>query len=116
MRFLVDAQLPPLLARYLAESGHAAEHVADKGLSAASDRAIWNYASANDAVLITKDEDFITMRAFNANGPAVIWLRLGNTTRRELLARFSAVFPTVLEALRRGETIVEILGGPNDRI
>ncbi len=30
MRFLVDAQLPPALARWLAANGHAAEHVADR--------------------------------------------------------------------------------------
>jgi predicted nuclease of predicted toxin-antitoxin system len=33
MRFLVDAQLPPALARWLAEKGHDARHVADVGLA-----------------------------------------------------------------------------------
>jgi len=32
MRFLVDAQLPPALARTLEAGGHEAEHVADIGL------------------------------------------------------------------------------------
>lgn len=67
MRFLVDAQLPPLLARHIRELGHEAEHVADIGMSASSDRDIWQYAHANDAVLITKDEDFVTMRALRAD-------------------------------------------------
>ncbi|MGE0592105.1 MAG: DUF5615 family PIN-like protein [Vicinamibacterales bacterium] len=31
MRFLVDAQLPPVLARRLESLGHRAEHVADQG-------------------------------------------------------------------------------------
>lgn len=44
MRFLVDAQLPPALARWLVAEGHAAEHVADKGLGAASDAEIWEHA------------------------------------------------------------------------
>ncbi|MGO9770916.1 MAG: DUF5615 family PIN-like protein [Roseiarcus sp.] len=39
MRFLVDAQLPPALARRLAEPGHEAERVADRQLAAASDTA-----------------------------------------------------------------------------
>lgn len=32
MRFLVDAQLPPALARWLAAQGHEAEHVGDIGM------------------------------------------------------------------------------------
>ena len=40
MRFLVDAQLPPALARWLVAAGHEAEHVGDRGMEAASDAAI----------------------------------------------------------------------------
>jgi hypothetical protein len=40
MRFLVDAQLPPALARWLSGKGHEAEHVADRQMEAASDTAI----------------------------------------------------------------------------
>jgi predicted nuclease of predicted toxin-antitoxin system len=42
MRFLVDAQLPPALARWFAANGHTAEHVADRQLEAASGAAIWD--------------------------------------------------------------------------
>ncbi len=57
MRFLVDAQLPPALPRWLAERGHTAEHVYDIGLHAADDRVLWDYALSAGAVIITKDED-----------------------------------------------------------
>jgi predicted nuclease of predicted toxin-antitoxin system len=40
MRFLVDAQLPAALARWLAAEGHRAEHVADIGLAGALDKEI----------------------------------------------------------------------------
>jgi len=33
MKFIVDAQLPPALARWLCEQGHQAEHVQDVGRS-----------------------------------------------------------------------------------
>ena len=108
VRFLIDAQLPPLLARYLTESGHASEHVAEVGLATARDRDIWDYALANGAVLVTKDEDFIMMRALNPKGPAIVWVRLGNTTRKELLARFSTVLAAIVAALQRGETVIEV--------
>ena len=58
MQFLVDAQLPPALARWLVAKSFEAEHVGDSGLSAASDADIWDYALRRDAVILTKDDDF----------------------------------------------------------
>ena len=40
MKFLVDAQLPPALARWLREQGYDAQHVEDLGLRDAEDRVI----------------------------------------------------------------------------
>jgi predicted nuclease of predicted toxin-antitoxin system len=111
VRFLIDAQLPPSLARYLESLGHEAAHVADLGMEAARDREIWERASAASAVLVSKDEDFVTMRALRAYGPAVVWVRIGNATRRALITRFAAALPAVLAALERGETIVQIPDG-----
>jgi predicted nuclease of predicted toxin-antitoxin system len=56
MRFIVDAQLPPALARWLAANGHEAAHVADSNMASASDKAISDFALANGAAIITKDE------------------------------------------------------------
>ena len=72
MRFLVDAQLPPALARWLAERGHAAVHVADQGMQAASDTTIWDYALREGAAIITKDEDFAQRKVLTAQGPTVV--------------------------------------------
>ena len=109
MRFLIDAQLPPALARRLGELGHEAEHVADQNMAAASDRQIWDYASAVTAVIITKDEDFAQRKALGENGPRVVWIRIRNTRRRELLVWFEKALPTLLSALERGESLVEVI-------
>jgi predicted nuclease of predicted toxin-antitoxin system len=108
VRFLIDAQLPPALIRVLNASGQEAVHVGDIGLLQAPDRDIWQRAAAMHAVLVTKDEDFIVMRALDAGGPAVVWVRLGNAKKRALLSRFVAVLPRILAALERGETVIEI--------
>jgi predicted nuclease of predicted toxin-antitoxin system len=108
MRFLVDAQLPPALARWLASNGHEAEHVGDCGMQAASDAAIWDYALASSSAIVTKDEDFAQRKVLTDNGPAVVWIRLPNTRRRNLLAWFEMVLPDVLAALARGDTLVEV--------
>ena len=109
MRFLVDAQLPPALARWLAANGHTAEHVADRHLEAASDSAIWDCGLRETAAIITKDEDFALRKTLNDTGPAVVWIRLPNTRRRELLARFEIALPDVLSALERGEGLIEVI-------
>jgi hypothetical protein len=57
VNFLVDAQLPPGLARWLADQGNSAQHVNDVGLAGAEDSVIWNHALGVDAIVVTKDED-----------------------------------------------------------
>ena len=108
MRFLVDAQLPPSLARYLNELGHESDHVVHLGLESATDRDVWDFAAAQAAVIVTKDEDFVTMRSLREQGPAVIWIRIGNTTTPTLLETFSAAWPAIAAALERGESVIEV--------
>lgn len=59
MTFLVDAQLPPVLAEWIATGTHKATHVFDIGLERAKDETIWEHARDEKAVLMTKDEDFV---------------------------------------------------------
>lgn len=109
MRFLVDAQLPPALARWLEAKGHEAQHVYDTGLLDASDRDIWAKAGEIDSIIVTKDEDFVTLLTTRPNGAAVVWLRVGNTTRPALLEWFEKVLPEIESALRSGESLVEVI-------
>ena len=108
MRFLVDAQLPPALARYLAARQHTAEHVYDIGMGDAPDREVWHYASINNAVLVTKDDDFVTFRMAHDDGPAVVWIRLGNTTNRVLLEAMDKSVATIEKLLVEGERLIEV--------
>ena len=66
--------------------GHEAEHVGDLGMQAASDAVIWHYALTSSATIITPDEDFAQRKVLADNGPHVVWIRLPNTRRRDLLA------------------------------
>lgn len=81
MKFVVDQQLPPALVDWLMARGHEAEHVGDLGMREAPDGEIWRHAEKNGAVIVTKDEDFAARRARSRSGPAIVWLRYGNTTR-----------------------------------
>ena len=82
MRFLVDAQLPPALASLLRAHGHQADHVNDIGPGDAPDRSLWEFARENDAVIVTKDEDFSLLFALRGEPAAVVWVRIGNYASR----------------------------------
>ena len=108
MRVVVDAQLPPALARRIAAAGHFCEHVADCGLLTAPDPTIRAYATEVGATIITKDEDFAIQLLLHG-GPAVVWLRLGNTRRAALLTRVEGDLGRIVAALQSGETLVEVV-------
>jgi len=108
MRFIVDAQLPPALARMLASKGFSAEHVMDVGLGDSTDPAIWDYALDIGAAILTKDEDFATRIALDGNGPPIIWIRIGNTSKNALLQWIEPLLPAVVKALKAGDKLVEI--------
>ena len=101
-------KLPPALARLLSGRGHLAEHVADVGLVSASDSAIWRYAIQHDAVLITKDEDFPDQVLLGGSAPVVVWVRVGNTTRRALLDWFAPLLDRVIGMIDTGERLIEL--------
>ena len=108
MRFVVDARLPPALAKYVASQGHQSEHVFDLGMAGADDSVIWDYAITVDAAIITKDEDFAIRISVLPTGPAIVWLRIGNTSKQALLKWFAPLLPRIESALAAGEKIVEV--------
>jgi len=108
VRLLVDAQLPPALARMLADQGHEAEHVVDIGPGDASDGDLWQYALENQAVVITKDEDFSDMAAVRSPAPVIVWVRVGNTTRRGLLEWFQPLLGQVVEMVEAENRVIEL--------
>jgi predicted nuclease of predicted toxin-antitoxin system len=108
MRFLVDAQLPPALARWLVTRGHEAQHLVDIGMQGASDRTIWDIAQRTDSIIISKDEDFALRKTLDRSGPPVVWVRLPNSRRRELLQWFEIMLPQMIKALERGDHLVEL--------
>lgn len=107
MRFLIDAQLPPGLARWLSAQGYPCDHVVDLGLGTAADSAIASKARELGAVIWSKDSVFAE-RAQRAVGLQVVWVRIGNTTDSSLRARLAPRLPTIAAALEAGEALIEI--------
>jgi predicted nuclease of predicted toxin-antitoxin system len=108
--FLVDAHLPPALARWISSHGHPATHVFDVSLHAADDPVIWERARQSEAILISKDEDFVDRWLLSDAPIALVWIRKGNCSNRALMAWFESLWPETLRRLDQGERLIELRG------
>jgi predicted nuclease of predicted toxin-antitoxin system len=107
VKFLIDAQLPPLLADWLREQGHEAHHLLALDMLGADDGLIWSLAVEQDYVVITKDRDFATWAIARKPAARVVWLRFGNLRNHGLVRRLSAAWPRVVEGLQSDAAVIE---------
>lgn len=107
MRLIVDQQLPPVLAGWFRDQGLDAAHVRELGLSDAPDTAIWAEAARDDAVVISRDEDFLTLW-HGRGGARLVWVRLGNCANATLLATIQTHWPAISQRLSDGDRLIEL--------
>jgi predicted nuclease of predicted toxin-antitoxin system len=112
MTIWVDAQLSPRTAHWIAANFPvAAFPLRDIGLRDASDESIFEAARAADAIVLTKDSDFVRILEQRGSPPKVLWLTCGNTSDAALRQILSNHLSTALSLFARGEDLVEI-GSP----
>ena len=88
MTIWVDAQLSPALVRWFQDAlGVPAIAVRDLGLRDAADPAIFRAAREANAIVLTKDDDFVRLLERQGPPPQVVWLTCGNTSKRSLPSR-----------------------------
>ena len=78
IRLLLDENLSERLVGNLARPFPHSLHVRTLGLGGASDLALWERSIREGCVLVTKDEDFVTLSVLRGPPPKVIWLNVGN--------------------------------------
>lgn len=105
----VDAQLSPHLAPWLGQKFDVeAFSIRRLGLREAKDREIFAAAREAQAVVLTKDSDFVRLVDETGPPPQILWLTCGNTSNQHLRALFQELLPDALRILKGGEAIVEI--------
>lgn len=105
----IDAQLSPALAAWIRETfGFEAHAVRDLGLRDAKDLEIFLAAREAQAIVLTKDIDFIDLLHRLGPPPLIVWLTCGNTSNSRLRAILNGRLLQALELLARGESVVEI--------
>jgi len=110
MKLWLDAQLPPSLAGWINRQGMGLEAVAVRELRLrdAIDLEIFQAARKVNAVVMTKDRDFINLLEHHGPPPQVIWLRTGNSSNEALQITLGSTLAGALELLASGEPWVEI--------
>lgn len=89
MKFLVDAQLPYLLAEVLCKLGYDAIHTLDlPQQNASSDTEIIEFALVNKRVVISKDADFLQRYLVKKQPEKLLLVTTGNIKNKELLSLF----------------------------
>ena len=107
MRFLLDMNLPPVMADWLRSEGHDAVHICEIGLADLPDREVFARAAADRRIVVTFDLDFGEIVGLAAAaGTTVILLRLRLARRDHLRRRLQAAIAAVAEALEAGATVV----------
>ena len=109
----LDAQLPPSAAAWItATFGIEARAVRDLGLRDAKDPPIFQAARTAEAVVMTKDRDFVEMLQRLGPPPKVLWVTCGNTSNARLREILSRQLPAAVARLDGGESLVEIADVP----
>jgi predicted nuclease of predicted toxin-antitoxin system len=103
MKVLVDMNLSPDWARFLAEAGFEAVHWSNVGSKSATDSELMQWAAENDHIILTADLDFgAILAATHGIKPSVVQVR------SDLLSP-GAVRGAVLRAVRQAHQ--ELLDG-----
>jgi len=112
MNLWLDAQLSPRLARWINQQfpGVTATALRDLGLRDAEDTVIYHQAGAVNAIVITKDRDFVDLQNRLGSPPKIIWLTCGNTSESALQAILTQHLLTALDFLNGADDLVEISG------
>jgi predicted nuclease of predicted toxin-antitoxin system len=95
MKLLFDENLSPKLPRSLATLFPGGVHARECGLLGRSDGEVWAYARDHDFILVSKDSDFQQRSLLYGHPPKLVWLRIGNCTRQELVRLLTLRQPDV---------------------
>lgn len=107
---ILDAQLPPALAVWITETFEIPCFSAQfLNLRHAEDEEIFAFSKTKDAIVITKDEDFVSLLSRLGSPPKIIWLTCGNTSKSRLKEILEANLGPALALLDTND-LIEITG------
>lgn len=106
MKFLVDAQLPARLARFLSSAGHDALYTTElpEG-NRTTDERIGELADDEGRVVVTKDRDFRDGHLLAKSPERLLVVATGNITNAALLSLFETHLDAIATALEEADFV-----------
>jgi len=106
MKFIIDAQLPKSLATWLNTQGHDAEHTLDLPLgNHTPDHAISSIADKEQAIVVTKDSDFLNSHLLRSRPARLLIVSTGNISNRRLLNLFQSHIDLIVSSLGQSNLV-----------
>ena len=101
MKFLVDAQLPRRLARFLNSADHDVIHTLDlpRGNRTPDDE-LCEACARENRILVTKDLEFADSFVLKRQPPQLLLVSTGNITNKELETLFGAHLSKITDAFQ----------------
>lgn len=107
MKFLIDAQLPPSLKQLFMAKGHDCLHTLDLEQKNETPDKMINFISlTQQRVVITKDSDFYDSFLLKKEPYKLILVKLGNTSKNELLQFFSDKFDEIILKIQKEQVVL----------
>jgi predicted nuclease of predicted toxin-antitoxin system len=102
MKFIIDAQLPQLLADWLKERGFDAVHTLElPAANRSDDKEIIVVADQDDRVVISKDSDFFDDHILTGKPKRLLVIKTGNIKNRDLIRLFEGNIKRIESLFKR---------------
>ena len=95
MKLLLDENLSDRIIQRIIDLYPSSDHVKTLALINTDDVVIWEYAKANDFVIVSKDSDFHQRSLLYGHPPKFIYLRIGNSPTSKIVQILRDSFDTV---------------------
>jgi predicted nuclease of predicted toxin-antitoxin system len=103
LKFIIDTQLPPKLARFLRDKGYPTIHTSYYSNGhLLGDSVIIDIAIRENRIIITKDSDFLDNFLLNGVPPKVLMLQFGNIKNSELVSLLDIELVQIIDIFSKG--------------
>lgn len=97
MKLLLDENLSDRIIQSIVDLYPNSEHVKTLGLLNTDDAVIWEYAKANEFVIVSKDADFHQRSLLYGYPPKFVYLRIGNCSTAQVIQILRSNLDTIIQ-------------------
>jgi predicted nuclease of predicted toxin-antitoxin system len=84
MKLLLDQNISFRITDKIQDIFPGSKQVRDLDLENSKDSFLWEYAKKHDFCIVTFDGDFYDLGLIKGSSPKVVWLRIGNTSTKNI--------------------------------